>query len=471
MSIPKHAPSARKRDGLAAPTQLQWAMLGSFVLVLAFLGGSSRSDVAHNIVLRPAAALLSISAVYSLRLVDFERDKALLLLMMAAIFWIILQLVPIPPFAWRALADREFIAKIDDFVGYADMWRPISLASFRGFDSAFAMIVPMAGLVLAVSAKASQRMLLSVVAVLGLLNASLGLLQFFGGSDSPFYIFPGASPGALEGIFGNENHSAVFSAIALLVISRLALDSELSGNAPWQRLSLGAAFGVILLTVLISGSRAGLIATLASLLAIGAMSFMVMPRTDLYIGSAADRSSFRKRGRATLVTCSAAIVMVIFAFVWFERSLAFGDITERNAFEDLRWSLWPVLREMSEGNWLFGTGFGSFEAIYRLYEPSDLLFPAYVNHAHNDWAQLVIEGGLPAMVLLASLLWWIVAALVDLGKGGHASRGRMIFWVALVMIFAAASLIDYPLRTPIFQATVVWLLMCLSFDRSSADKR
>lgn len=450
---------------------MQWVLLGSFLVALAFLGGSSRPDVTHNALLRPLAAFLVIPAAYNLRIVDFARGKVPMLLLMVAILWMASQLVPLPPSAWRKLPSRELIAEIDELAGHVDIWRPLSLAPLRGLDSLFAMVVPFGALLLALSAKASRRALLISLAALGVLNASLGLLQFLGGSGSLFYLFAGASSGAVEGVFGNENHSAVFSAISLLVIGRLMLEARSVGDPPWFRLSLAPAFAIILLAILISGSRAGLIAALAALLASALMWSVVSGRDVRPSGVGGKERLFKRRSRLALIVCAAAILIVVSAFIWLERVPAFEDITQRTAFEDLRWALWPVLREMAATHWLVGTGFGSFEAVYRIYEPSELLMPAYVNHAHNDWAQLVIEGGLPAVMILAGLVWWIVRAIVDLVRDANAGKERMIFWSALVMIIAAASLVDYPLRTPTFQATVVWLLLCLSSDRASARNR
>ena len=159
------------------------------------------------------------------------------------------------------------------------------------------------------------------------------------------------------------------------------------------------------------------------------------------------------------------MALVVFAFVWAERAPAVYDIVEKNSFEDLRWSLLPVLRQMASDNWLVGTGFGSFDAIYRTYEPTSLLMAAYVNHAHNDWVQIVLEGGLPAVVILGVFLIWLFKSVALTAIGSSSGVERCVFWAACVVIIAASSLVDYPLRTPVFQASSVWLLLCLDHDR------
>lgn len=172
---------------------------------------------------------------------------------------------------------------------------------------------------------------------------------------------------------------------------------------------------------------------------------------------------FDQHPRLILVIPLIFVSLTAAAFLALDRAPAFRDILVRDSFEDLRWSLWPVIVMMLEGHWALGTGFGSFEQVYHIYEPPALLMPSYVNQAHNDWAQFIVEGGVLSGLLLAGLIVWIVKAV---GAISFRWRRRVdaIFWMSIFAIVAAASLVDYPLRTPIFQLTAVWLLLALSRD-------
>ncbi len=59
----------------------------------------------------------------------------------------------------------------------------------------------------------------------------------------------------------------------------------------------------------------------------------------------------------------------------------------------------PVLFEMAKSHFVLGAGFGSFEWLYKMWEPDHLLMTSYFNQAHNDPIQLIIEGGLPAIAI------------------------------------------------------------------------
>lgn len=445
--------------------------MGVFVVALALLGGSSRPDPIQNAGLRPIAALLLIPALYRLRTADLAGARSMVGLGAVMLAWMILQLIPMPPFLWQALPAREGIAELDALVGMQGVWRPLSLAPFRGQNAVFGLIIPIIALLLALPSRIKANSVFIVITGLGVLNAAFGILQVIGGPKSAFYLFAMASRGAPAGLFANENHSAVFSSIALLVIARLATDGQSRSLPSWIKLLLAPAYVFILLAVLVSGSRAGLATTVLSLGAGGLMMWLgYRPRS--LVRPAAERSikSSRRSGTALLAAGGAALILVVGAFLLFDRAPAFKALMASSSFNDLRWSLSPILIAMMGEHWLFGTGFGTFDVVYRLYEPTDLLFPLYVNQAHNDWAQLVIEGGLPAVACLLGLIAWLCAAILRLARRDSAGA-ILVFWVAWIAIIMAASAVDYPLRTPIFQAVSVWLTLCLANDGARLDSQ
>lgn len=462
--IRRHSVSAIS-DTWAPKPELHWAWAGAFILALALLGGSSRPDPMQIVLLQPIAALVLIPAIGCLCARDLERGRALCIFFASLSAWMTIQLVHLPPTFSAELPSRAIIAEIDKLAGIGGAWRPISMAPFRGLNSLFGLIVPVSALLLALAMRWPPRTLLFSIAGIGLIDAVFGLLQVAGGAGSVFYQYAFSGSGVPVGIFANENHSAIFSAIVLLILTRLALEAPAEKEPSWVRLSFAPAFVLILLSVLITGSRAGFIAALAALFASSCMIWPAMRRSLAAEGRKQRKSIWRSPAGLALGGSAMAILLVVLAFIWFERTPAVDDILERSSFEDLRWSLLPILISMASEHWLVGTGFGSFDAVYRMYEPTALLLPAYVNHAHNDWLQLVIEGGLPSMIIFSGLLVWIMWAVALAGRGTPLRRERLIFWVAALAIIATASFVDYPLRTPLFQAVGVWLLICLSSDR------
>lgn len=450
-----------------------WLWFALFVVIVALLGGSSRPDPLQNAVLRPIAALLLIPAFYHLRAADLAPARALLVLGGVMLVWMIVQLVPLPPSLWQALPGRDIVAGLDRLAGIDGIWRPISLAPFRGLNALLAMIVPVAALLLMLGARLQTQAILLAITAMGAVNAVFGILQVVGGLRSPFYLFALTNRGAPAGIFANENHAAVFAGIVLLIIARLAGGGRSGGLPTWARLALAPLYVLILLAVLISGSRAGLG---AAALAVGAGGLMMW--TDLRARESAASvntvaSQGPRRRRVALVAGGGvAACLVAAAFILLGRAPAAADLLASSAtIDDLRWSLWPVLGAMMRDHWLVGTGFGAFDTVYRIYEPTALLLPLYVNQAHNDWAQLVIEGGLPAAACVLGLIGWLGATILRIAQGQRHSRALVIFWITLLIIIIAASAVDYPLRTPIFQSVLAWLLLCLARDAKAGNVR
>jgi len=98
-----------------------------------------------------------------------------------------------------------------------------------------------------------------------------------------------------------------------------------------------------------------------------------------------------------------------------------------------------------------GAGFGSFNDVYRRFEPDALLSTIYMNQAHNEALQLVIEGGVPAVLLLGLFLWWWgrTAIAVVRNRESVTRRALGIAAIGVTAILLSASLVDYPLRTPL----------------------
>lgn len=438
----------------------------------AFLGGSSRADAAQIVVLRPLFALFLVPALYLATRDRLAIATTPVLLIAALAVWMALQLVPLPPQLWHLLPGRELVVALDRAVGLEENWRPISLVPTRSWNALFSLIVPIAGLLAALAMRSQAMLILLVIACMALCDALLGIMQTIGGASDALYFYTYTNKGAPVGIFANQNHSAVFSACSLPILARLIAEARGRGEPRWLKPALAVAAFPIVLAILISGSRAGLLCGLFALLC---SAYMVW--------SAQCRKRVGREGAATSPSAASALagklaapiaLATLLAGVWLFYSLdkvpALAFAVDDSEFDGLRSAILPSLGRMVADFWLLGTGFGSFEEVYHIFEPDELMFPWYVNQAHNDWAQFLIEGGVPAVAIVVALAWWIVASLRKVTAGGPGAE-RLPFWFALIAIILAASLVDYPLRAPSFQLVAVWLLVVLALDARSARAR
>jgi O-antigen ligase len=118
-----------------------------------------------------------------------------------------------------------------------------------------------------------------------------------------------------------------------------------------------------------------------------------------------------------------------------------------------------------------GTGLGTFQAYYRLYEDPALVNSYFINHAHSDPLEWVLETGLAGALLLgAMILWWATRAL-RLWRMEKPDLTALAATIASGAILAH-SMVDYPLRDAAIQAVFAMSLAFMAEPRShSARKR
>jgi O-antigen ligase len=100
----------------------------------------------------------------------------------------------------------------------------------------------------------------------------------------------------------------------------------------------------------------------------------------------------------------------------------------------------------------FGSGFGTFVPAYQMFERTDALLPAFVNHAHNDWLELWLEGSWPALAILGGFLVWLAVASVRMWRrrddNGHVlDRAIAQAGSIVIVLLLLHSVVDYPLHT------------------------
>src|SRR5262249_15622182 len=87
----------------------------------------------------------------------------------------------------------------------------------------------------------------------------------------------------------------------------------------------------------------------------------------------------------------------------------------------------------------------------------------YVNHVHNDWLELWLTGGIPAIVLVVGFLVWLVAAMVRVWKSGEPEAPILDLALAQaasisIVLLLLHSAIEFPLR--VTAVTVLFAIAC-----------
>lgn len=428
------------------------------LLTLWIAGGSARADVLGQAITRGVSWLLLLIAVLFGVQPKTAHSRPCLLFMAAATVLASIQLVPLPPAMWHMLPGRTPFAEA---AIVSNDWRPWTITPPATINAASALIVPIVALLLMTSLdKQGRRWLLPII--LGLVFAStiVGLFQFSGVRfDNPLI---NDTPGSVSGTFANRNHFALFISLGC-VLAPVWTFTE--GGSRRRGLMATGLILIFTLTILASGSRAGI---LFGALALGiglALSWHDL-RLDL------ERCHAPRWMFAVLVAAIVGlIVTAIFISIGADRAASITRAFATDPGEEMRSRALPTVLAMIKTYFPAGTGFGSFDPVFRMHEPLELLGRTYFNHAHNDFLELVLEGGLPALcLLLAGLGWWMFASIRVWRVFADARYRTARLGSAILLLILIASLFDYPARTPMMMALVVIASVWLSEGSAAAQR-
>lgn len=145
-----------------------------------------------------------------------------------------------------------------------------------------------------------------------------------------------------------------------------------------------------------------------------------------------------------------------------------GEATGDNmkSFEN-RADIWKPTIELIRQTFPFGTGLGSFDSIYPVTEAPEQVGPAYVNSAHNDYLQIVLETGLAGALLIVLFLAWWAVQVVAIWRSALSTTYARAATIASGALLAH-SVVDYPLRTAALSAVFA---MCLGLMAQSRRER
>lgn len=445
--------------------------VGAFWLFLGFvflLGGDSREDHLGLVLLYPASVLLAAIALASSSCDGEEwrpmRTPAVLVGALAATM--VIQLLPLPKAIWVWLPERLAWVEPAANAGVAPDWLPISIAPDLTLGALAALVVPATAVILLVTAPPRRETQLGWALLGGIVAAAiLGVAQYAAGAGVGLYLQSMIYPGEVTGVFANRNHHALFLATGIPVaVVVFATSPFLAGRRAVSLAFFGLSTLLLTAFVVIAGSRSAFL-----LLALGLLLSWLLLVPALPGWSMIRRIS----PLARIAVALGGLVMLLVAGAAADgRLVALDRLIDGDLAGDLRWRIMPILLRMVGDHWLFGTGYGGFDTLYRIYEPLNLLQEAYVNHAHNDLLELWLEGGMPALTIFAVFVGWVGARGVEALRADGTAR-RILFARAgliIVLQIAGASLVDYPLRTPLFQVILVIACFWLAGARPSTQR-
>lgn len=423
-----------ERDGLSSTVILVFLVS---VATMASGGGGTPAPMSEMIAqLFALAGLAGFSVMRALgghaSQPSLTHDRSLFALLAMWVALPLLQLVPLPAGLWQALPARETLIEALQSVDAESGWWPISLTPYRTIASFLALVPMVVVILMALALPLRQRsvLLLAIVAVAAV-SALLGIVQVSSGGP---WIYPRRQGDFAVGLIANRNAHADFLLIALLALTTLAQIHADRLRAPLSRVLVGTLAIYFVLSVVLTGSRTGML-----LLIVPLMHAVWLFRGSLLGG----------RSRRVLLALLVAGALAVAGLVAIDggnlqRSLdRFGQTSDGRLTD-----LWPDVIYAARQSWPAGTGMGSFVPVFESVEQLEVVDDTNPNRAHNDYLEIIMEAGIVGISLvfatLVAFAWRCRAIMVC-----EAGLPRVLagFALAVGLILATHSLVDYPLRS------------------------
>jgi O-antigen ligase len=420
-----------------------WGITAALYLLLCLLlGGASAAGAIANGLLQILAVGLIVAALWT-KPDDGRQPAARSLIWLALAFaaYVLLTLVPLPASLWSGLPFREHVASGYRLMGMELPSIPLSLARSNTVASLLSLLPPAAVFLMAVRLGHSERRALALlVVVFACLSIILGAFQLVGGEGSPLRFYEITNRGRSVGFFSNANHLVTLLLCAIPLVGFLAARGRRrssSDRGGHTLLMLSFALGVFLLVgILIARSLAGY----GLLLPAGLAAFLVYKRSA---------GSLRLPW-----LIGGGVVVAVFVVLAMAGPLNDQSLSEKEGSASSRAEFAENTLDAIADSFPAGTGLGSFQTVYRLYEDPERNDRSYTNHAHDDYLEIVLELGIAGILfVLLFIAWWIrrsITAWFSDFEGAGLARASS----AIVLIVLLHSLADYPIRTSAIAAVV-----------------
>lgn len=332
-------------------------------------------------------------------------------------------------------------------------------STFRALIALAALGLLVAGGMAALTTRDARRLALGLLA-LGVVVALIALVQRSSGDGRIYTVWQPRFGSVGFGPFVNRNHFAGWMTMAaalglgylMTVSSRLRLRHgswrdrllRLSSRDSESALLAALALFVMGLSLVLTASRSGVGAFLVAFMLVGVC--------------AVRRAVIRSRG----LTAAACVGGLALGIIWVGLPAFSARFVQLRADESLpvvgREELWRDALRVIRTFPVAGAGLGTYTAVTPFFQNSAIPAP---NEAHNDYLQLVAEGGIlvgiPALLLVALFVREVRREFQASGTSA-ASYWLRVGAVAGLAAIAVQELVDFSLQMP--GNAVLFALLC-----------
>jgi O-antigen ligase len=299
------------------------------------------------------------------------------------------------------------------------------------------LLIFFAALLTFLNSSSLQKMVVTVLIAFGALLAFYSILQRV---EDPNSIYGIRQPGQAIpfGTYVNRHHFAALMEMTLGLTLGVLLSGGLKRNR-WPFVIVAAI--VMAIAIILTGSRGGLIAMFSAIICVAAVSY--------YSGAKSERPSVPPiavlAAGIAFVVLTAGLVIFLGGTDPLLRST--GVAVASSDFTTGRKDFWLAALRIFKDHPITGVGFDAFGVAYSRYDTS--AGQLRVEQAHNDYLQILADGGLIAFACVVGFIYLLVKKSLSKIKsaGRDFPRGAAIGAFAGCVAVLVHSAFDFPLRT------------------------
>ena len=406
--------------------------------------------------------------------------------------YVLFQMIPLPeslarfasPVATSARIEGRFLLNTMGIAEHARLSTPIAAApdqTWRGFYLILSCVIVFSVMLDTIRSQHALRQMLLPLAAAGFLLAVFGIVQKLSGTRLIYGFHHPPYGGTIFGPFTNRNHFALHMNMLLAIALGLFLRGSgllsvhpsrlrrwregllwLSNQQSSQMLLLAFGAAIMAASVLFSLSRAGI----ASLAGSVVLAFTLLRLRQ--------QAQIRVRAAGLIVVAVTVLAIWLGSDPMLERFRSLTSVAV-NPFRDTRMMMTFSTLRLWIASPFFGVGFGSFAHVFPAFQPPPLQI-GRVLFAHNDYAQLLAEGGVVGFALFV----WIGSIACTLARRAweHAGDEQKMLATGLLIGIAAVlihSMADFGLHKPanawLFSALCAMTLCALTQPDEEANAR
>lgn len=355
-------------------------------------------------------------------------------------------LLPLPSGLLETLPGRALYLDVLESIGSPSGWQAVSIVPYETEAAWYAIFVPIATFMTAlVLPWHLLRLVVLVMLLVAGAEALLGLVQYAGGPDSLLRFGNTFHTDAAVGTYANRNHLAGllemalpvaigFTAVAWARRGRRGVEASADGlwvkstaNNTWL---YGGLIVLLLLALIFTRSRTGVV---IGLIFVVASAWMMLRR----------HHRRRPMGLTAWLSVGGIFAAMVVALIpMLER------FTSAETFHNVRWVVYENALTAAGQFFPVGSGPGTFASIFPRFQSAQL--PFFVNHAHNDYIEWIVEIGVVAIAIMAWVFyvyckrWWVLARLNEWSERTFIQAGAGFALAGL----ALHGLLDFNLHIP-----------------------